>query len=174
MFSPVELWGIKVPAARISSVLVRGRGLKPMGIAAELPAMKLITQYLNSYSTVAGSLRSERARGVRHSPSRSSDADRRRRSLNSLELIKGRGLKAARTEAVLKTIERGHETTDISAERLGVTLRRRRAPSSPSARRREGRAMYLSVSANASISNTCCAPARRDFGGRRRYRLPRR
>ena len=52
--SPVELWGIKVPADRVNSGLVRGRDLKPMPIPAELPAMKLITQYLNSFSTVAG------------------------------------------------------------------------------------------------------------------------
>jgi hypothetical protein len=54
--SPFEVWGIKVESDRLRSGLVRGRGLKPMGIPAELPAMKLITQYLNSYSTVAGSL----------------------------------------------------------------------------------------------------------------------
>ena len=67
--------------------------------------MKLITQYLNSYSTVAGSL----DRNVHEAFGTHLvdllmlivGADR-----DSLELIKGRGLKAARTEAVLKTIER--------------------------------------------------------------------
>ena len=119
--SPVELWGINVPAARVSSVLVRGRGLKPMGIPAELPAMKLITQYLNSYSTVAGSL----DRNV-HEAFGTHLADLLMLIVGAdrdlLELIKGRGLKAARTEAVLKTIERDFASTGLSAERIGRTL----------------------------------------------------
>ena len=36
------------------------------------------------------------------------------------ELIKGRGLKAARTEAVLKTIERDFASADLSAESMGL------------------------------------------------------
>ncbi len=103
--SPFEVWGIKVESDRLRSGLVRGRGLKPMGILAELPAMKLITQYLNSYSTVAGSLDPDvhEAFGTHLVDLLmllvGADCD-------ALELIKGRGLKAARTEAVLKTIER--------------------------------------------------------------------
>jgi hypothetical protein len=53
--SPVGLWGIKVPAARVLSGLGRGRDLKPMQFPSELPAMKLVTQYLNSFATVASS-----------------------------------------------------------------------------------------------------------------------
>ena len=103
--SPFEVWGIKVESDRLRSGLVRGRGLKPMGIPAELPAMKLITQYLTSYSTVAGSLDPDvhEAFGTHLVDLLmllvGADCD-------ALELIKGRGLKAARTEAVLKTIER--------------------------------------------------------------------
>jgi len=41
---------------------------------------------------------------------------------DSLELIKGRGLKAARTAAVLKTIERDFASADLSAERAGLLL----------------------------------------------------
>lgn len=103
------------------SGLVRGRGLKPMGIPAELPAMKLITQYLNSYSTVAGSLDPDvhEAFGTHLVDLLmllvGADCD-------ALELIKGRGLKAARTEAVLKTIERDFASPDLSAERAGLLL----------------------------------------------------
>ena len=104
-----------------AAALVRGRGLKPMGIPAELPAMKLITQYLNSFSTVAGSLDPDvhEAFGTHLADLLMLivGADR-----DSLELIKGRGLKAARTEAVLKTIERDFASPDLSAERIGLTL----------------------------------------------------
>ena len=42
---------------------------------------------------------------------------------NSLELIKGRGLKAARTAAAaLKTMERDFASLDLSAERAGLLL----------------------------------------------------
>ena len=119
--SPVELWGINVPAGRVRSALARGRGLKPTGIPAELPAMKLIGQYLNSYSTVAGSL----DRNVHEAfGTHLADllmlvvgADR-----DSLELIKGRGLKAARTAAVLKAIERDFASPALSAEGIGRTF----------------------------------------------------
>jgi transcriptional regulator GlxA family with amidase domain len=92
-----------------------------MGIPAELPAMKLITQYLNSYSTVAGSMDPDvhEAFGTHLVDLLmllvGADCD-------SLELIKGRGLKAARTEAVLKTIERDFASPDLSAERAGLLL----------------------------------------------------
>jgi len=119
--SPFEVWGIKVESDRLRSGLVRGRGLKPMGIPAELPAMKLITQYLNSYSPVAGSLDPDvhEAFGTHLVDLLmllvGADCD-------ALELIKGRGLKAARTEAVLKTIERDFASPDLSAERAGLLL----------------------------------------------------
>ena len=132
--SPVELWGINVPAGRVRSALARGRGLKPTGIPAELPAMKLITQYLNSYSTVAGSL----DRNVHEAfGTHLADllmlivgADR-----DSLELIKGRGLKAARTAAVLKTIERDFASPGLSADGIGRYSRHNGAAGSPSSRR---------------------------------------
>jgi transcriptional regulator GlxA family with amidase domain len=41
---------------------------------------------------------------------------------DSLELIKGRGLKAARMEAVLETIDRDFAYPDLSAERVGLSL----------------------------------------------------
>ena len=119
--SPIEAWGINVPAGRVSSVLVRGRGLKPMGIPAELPAMKLITQYLNSFATLASGPDPDLCEAFGNhlcdllmlivGPNR-----------DSLELIKGRGLKAARTAAVLKTIERDFACPGLSAEGIGVTL----------------------------------------------------
>ena len=119
--SPVELWGIKIPAGRVSSASVRGRGLKPMGIPSELPVMKLITQYLNSFATLASSPDPDLCEAFGNhlcdllmlivGPNR-----------DSLELIKGRGLKAARTVAVLKTIERDFAFPGLSAEEIGVTL----------------------------------------------------
>ena len=119
--SPFEVWGIKVAAGRVKSGLVRGRDLKPMGIPAELPAMKLLVQYLNSFSTVAGSLDPDvhEAFGTHLADLLMLivGADR-----DSLELIKGRGLKAARTEAVLKTIGRDFAFPDLSAERVGLSL----------------------------------------------------
>ena len=119
--SPFEVWGIKVESDRLRSGLVRGRGLKPMGIPAELPAMKLITQYLNSYSTVADSLDP-----TLHEAFGTHLADLLMllvgADCDALELIKGRGLKAARTEAVLKTIERDFASPDLSAERAGLLL----------------------------------------------------
>jgi len=119
--SPMELWGVKVPAARIMNGLAPGRHLTPMPIAAELPAMKLITQYLNSFSTVANSSDPE----VREAFGThivdllmlvvGADHDR-------LELIKGRGLKAARTETILKTIARDFALPDLSADKIGLLL----------------------------------------------------
>ncbi len=119
--SPFHVWGIKVGADRLRSGLIRGRGLKPMGIPAELPAMKLMTQYLNSYSTVAGSLdpNVHEAFGTHLADLLMLlvGADR-----DSLELIKGRGLKAARTEAVLAAIGRDFAAPGLSAERVGLLL----------------------------------------------------
>ena len=82
--------------------------------------MKLITQYLNSYSTVAGSP----DRNV-HEAFGTHLADLLMlivgANRDSLELIKGRGLKAARTEAVLKTIERDFASR-ISQQRASGLL----------------------------------------------------
>jgi Transcriptional regulator containing an amidase domain and an AraC-type DNA-binding HTH domain len=92
-----------------------------MSISAEQPAMKLITQYLHSFSTVA----------------ESSDADVRDAfgmhlsdllmlivgtDRDTLELIKGRGLKAARTDVVLRLIAREYASPNLSADRIGLTL----------------------------------------------------
>jgi AraC-like DNA-binding protein len=119
--SPFQVWGIKVEADRLRSGLVGGNGLKPIGIHPELPAMKLITQYLNSYSTVADSLdpKVHEAFGTHLADLLTLlvGADR-----DVLELIKGRGLKAARTEAVLQTIERDFASPDLSAESVGLAL----------------------------------------------------
>src|SRR5262249_19350302 len=76
---------------------------------------------LNSYSTVAGSL----DRNVHEAFGTHLvdllmllvGADR-----DSLEIIKGRGLKAARTAAVLKIIWRDFASPDLSANRIGLAL----------------------------------------------------
>jgi AraC-like DNA-binding protein len=120
--SPFEVWAIKVPADRIKSGLVRGRDPKPMQIPAELPAMQLLVQYLNSFATVAGSLNPNvhEAFGTHLVDLLMlivGGADR-----DSLELIKGRGLKAARTEAVLTAIGRDFSSPNLSAERVGLLL----------------------------------------------------
>ncbi len=119
--SPFEVWAIKVPAGRVKSGLVPGRALKPMQIPSELPAMQLLVQYLNSFATVAGSLDPDvhEAFGTHLVDLLMLivGADR-----DSLEQIKGRGLKAARTAAVLKTIERDFASPDLSAERAGLLL----------------------------------------------------
>ena len=119
--SPFEVWGIKVPASRIRSGLVPGRNLKPMQIPSELPAMRLIVQYLNSFPTVAASLDPDvhEAFGTHLVDLLMLIVGAGR---NSLELIKGRGLKAARTAAVLKTIDGGFASPDLSAERIGHSL----------------------------------------------------
>jgi AraC-like DNA-binding protein len=119
--SPFEVWAIKVPADRLKSGLVRGRDPKPMRIPSELPAMQLLVQYLNSFATVAGSRdpNVHEAFGTHLVDLLTLiiGADR-----NSLELIKGRGLKAARTEAVLTAIGRDFASPDLSAERVGLLL----------------------------------------------------
>ena len=119
--SQIGIWGIKVAAARVMSGLVRGRGLKPMAIPAELPAMRLMTQYLNSFATVASSpdpdVREAFGTHLADLMMLVVGADR-----NSLELIKGRGLKAARTEAVLKSIARDFASPGLSAGRTGFSL----------------------------------------------------
>jgi transcriptional regulator GlxA family with amidase domain len=92
-----------------------------MSIPAELPAMKLLTEYLNSYSTVAGSMdpNVHEAFGTHLADLLmlivGTDRD-------SLELIRGRGLKAARTEAVLRAIGRDFASPHLSAERVGLAL----------------------------------------------------
>jgi AraC-like DNA-binding protein len=119
--SSMELLGIKVPAARIMNGLAAGRRLTPMPIAAELPAMRLITQYLNSFSTVANSsdLAVREAFGTHLVDLLmlvvGTDRD-------TLELIKGRGLKAARTETILNTIGRDFASMDLSADKIGLLL----------------------------------------------------
>jgi AraC-like DNA-binding protein len=119
--SPMQLWGIKVAAARIMSGLAPGRCLTAMPIPAELPAMKLITQYLNSFTTVASSpdpdVREAFGAHLADLLMLVVGADH-----NTLELIKGRGLKAARTETILKTIGRDFASRDLSAERIGLSL----------------------------------------------------
>jgi len=119
--SPFGVWGIKVPTGRIKSSLVPGRDLKPIQIPSELPAMRLIVQYLNSFTTVAASEDPDvhEAFGTHLVDLLMLIVGAGR---NSLELIKGRGLKAARTAAVLKTIERGFASRDLSAERIGLSL----------------------------------------------------
>jgi AraC-like DNA-binding protein len=119
--SAMDLWGIKVSAGRVTSGLAPGRRLKPMPIPAELPAMKLISQYLGSFATVAGSpdpdLREAFGTHLADLLMLIVGADRA-----TLELIEGRGLKAARTETVLKTIGRDFASPDLSAERVGHSL----------------------------------------------------
>jgi AraC-like DNA-binding protein len=119
--SPFEVSATKVPADRIKSGLVRGRDPKPMQIPSELPAMQLLVQYLNSFDTVAGS----QDRNV-HEAFGTHLVDLLTLIIganrNSLELIKGRGLKAARTEAVLAAIGRDFAAPNISAERVGLLL----------------------------------------------------
>ncbi len=119
--SPFEVWGIKVAADRVRSGLVGGRAPKSMGIPAGLPAMQLIAQYLNSYPTVASSLdpNVHEAFGTHLVDLLMLIIGANR---NSLELIRGRGLKAARTAAVLKAIERDFSSPDLSAERIGLAL----------------------------------------------------
>src|SRR5262245_3951619 len=119
--APFNLWGIKVPAARIKSGLVPGRDLKSMQVSSDLPAMRLIVQYLNSFRTVATSLDSDV-----HEAFGTHLVDLLMlivgTSRDSLELIKGRGLKAARTAAVLKTINGSFATPDLSAKGVGLSL----------------------------------------------------
>jgi AraC-like DNA-binding protein len=92
-----------------------------MQIPSELPAMQLLVQYLNSFDTVAGS----QDRNV-HEAFGTHLVDLLTLIIganrNSLELIKGRGLKAARTEAVLAAIGRDFAAPNISAERVGLLL----------------------------------------------------
>ncbi len=120
--APTNLfWGIKVANARISSSLARGGALKPTSVPAELPAMQLITQYLNSYATVAASpdpnVREAFGTHLVDLVMLIVGADR-----NSLELIKGRGLKAARTEAILGAIARHFTAPNLTAEKIGINL----------------------------------------------------
>ena len=119
--APFDVWGIKVPAGRLKSGLARGRDLTPMQIPSELPAMQLIVRYLNSFASLANSLDADvhEAFGTHLADLLVLlvGADR-----DSLELIKGRGLKAARTEVVLKTISRDFASPDFSAERVGLLL----------------------------------------------------
>jgi hypothetical protein len=91
--SPFGVWGIKVPTGRIKSSLVPGRDLKPIQIPSELPAMRLIVQYLNSFTTVAASEDPDvhEAFGTHLVDLLMLIVGAGR---NSLELIKGRGLKA--------------------------------------------------------------------------------
>ena len=119
--SSFQVWGIKVPAGRIKSGLVPGRDLKAMQIPSDLPAMRLIVQYLNSFHTVAASQDADvhEAFGTHLVDLLMLIVGAGR---NSLELIKGRGLKAARTAAVLKTIDGGFASPDLSAERIGHSL----------------------------------------------------
>ena len=132
--SPFEVWGIKVPASRIRSGLVPGRNLKPMQIPSELPAMRLIVQYLNSFPTVAASLDPDvhEAFGTHLVDLLMLIVGAGR---NSLELIKGRGLKAARTAAVLKTIERGFASPGPLGRENWAFAWHNGASSSPVARR---------------------------------------
>ncbi len=119
--SPFEVWGIKVPIGRLKSGLARGRDLTPMSIPAELPAMQLMVQYLNSFAIVAGSpdpdVREAFGTHLVDLLMLIVGADR-----NCLELIKGRGLKAARTAAILKAIERDFASPGLSAEGVGLKL----------------------------------------------------
>jgi AraC-like DNA-binding protein len=119
--APFEVWGIKVPAGRLKNGLAQGRDLKAIGIPAELPAMQLIVQYLNSFATVSSSpdpdVREAFGTHLVDLLMLIVGADR-----DCLELIKGRGLKAARTAAVLKMIERDFASPALSADRVGLSL----------------------------------------------------
>jgi AraC-like DNA-binding protein len=119
--SQFSVWGIKVAADRIRSGLARDDRLKPMGIPAELPVMKLTTQYLDSFTGAAANLDADACdtfgTHIVDLLTLIIGAGR-----DTLELIKGRGLKAARTEAVLKAISREFASPNISAEKIGATL----------------------------------------------------
>jgi AraC-like DNA-binding protein len=119
--APINLWGIKVPADRVTSSLAPRCGLKPTSVPTELPAMQLIAQYLNSFSTVAASpdtdIREAFGSHLVDLLMLIVGADR-----NSLELIKGRGLKAARTEAVLRAIARHFAAPNLTADGIGLGL----------------------------------------------------
>ncbi len=83
--------------------------------------MQLIVQYLNSFATVAGSpdpdVREAFGTHLVDLLMLIVGADR-----DCLELIRGRGLKAARTAAVLKMIERDFASPGLTAERIGLSL----------------------------------------------------
>ena len=152
--SPFELWGIKVPAGRVKSGLVRGRALMPMQISAVLPAMQLLVQYLNSFATVAGSLDPDvhEAFGTHLADLLMLiiGADR-----DSLELIKGRGLKAARTAAVLKTISRDFASLNLPPRKSGFRSASRGARFIDCSKRRPRRSMSTFWS-DGSFSCTGC------------------
>jgi AraC-like DNA-binding protein len=116
--TPVELWGIKVPSARITSRMALGCGRKPVSVSAELPAMQLINQYLNSYSTVASSEPELCEAFGTHLVDLlmlivGTDRD-------TLELIEGRGLKAARTAGILDAITKHFSVPDLTADVIGL------------------------------------------------------
>ncbi len=119
--APFNMWGIKVARDRLTSSLALGGALKPTSVPAELPAMQLITQYLNSFATVAASpdpdVREAFGTHLVDLVMLIVGADR-----NSLELIKGRGLKAARTEAILRAIARHFAAPNLTAEKIGIDL----------------------------------------------------
>jgi hypothetical protein len=83
--------------------------------------MQLIAQYLNSFSTVVASpdpdIREAFGTHLVDLLMLIVGADR-----NSLELIKGRGLKAARTEGVLRAIARHFAAPNLTADGIGLDL----------------------------------------------------
>ena len=119
--SPFQVWGIKVAVGHVMSGLARGRALKPMQIPSEVPVMRLIVQYLHSFAPLAGSLDPDvrEAFGTHLADLLMLLIGANR---DCLELVKGRGLKAARTAAVLKMIERDFASPGLTAERIGLCL----------------------------------------------------
>jgi AraC-like DNA-binding protein len=83
--------------------------------------MQLLVQYLYSFTTIATSsdpdLKEAFGTHLADLLMLIVGADR-----NSLELIKGRGLKAARTAAVMKAIARDFASPGLGAESIGISL----------------------------------------------------
>lgn len=114
-------WAIKLPARALGAGLAARAGNAPLALPSTLDSIRLISGYIETFSHVADAAdpRLQEAFGTHV-------ADLVRMSLgpsrDDAELIKSRGLKAARTEAVLKAIRADFARPDISAGVVGQAL----------------------------------------------------
>ena len=121
VFAGVDTWSIKIPGPVLRSAIKPGQAVRPLALTPANPLLALIWSYLDMFDRLPDNAdpAMRAATGIHLADLVSLALGTNR---NVLEQIHGRGLKAARIEAVLKAIRENFARPDISAAMVGRVL----------------------------------------------------
>jgi AraC-like DNA-binding protein len=121
LLSRADAWFVSIPCDFLARSLQHRHAPRPTPLRADAPLTRLIGGYVASFAAVAPApdnpLRGTFATHIADLVALACGAGRDER-----EIIVGRGLKAARAEAVLKAIARGFADPKFSAEQVALDL----------------------------------------------------